>query len=94
MENGRLVEMFQPAAPEVHEFLDRYGVRPEAGERVEACPQALRWMKTVAAMVGRGFALLVDYGYTREEQLAGRHRDTLMTYRQHSAGTNPYEAPG
>ena len=93
-ENGRLVEIFQPPAPEVHEFLDRYGVRPEVGERVEACPEALRWMQTLSAIMRRGFAVLADYGYTREEQLAGRHRDTLMTYRRHSAGTNPYEAPG
>jgi SAM-dependent MidA family methyltransferase len=26
--------------------------------------------------------------------LAGRHRGTLMTYRQHSASPNPYVAPG
>jgi SAM-dependent MidA family methyltransferase len=93
-ENGRLVETFQPPTPEVHEFLDRYGVRPEAGERVEACPEALRWIKTLTGILRRGFAVFIDYGYTRNEQLAGRHRDTLMTYRQHSAGTNPYEAPG
>jgi SAM-dependent MidA family methyltransferase len=38
--------------------------------------------------------VLVDYGYTREEQLAGRHRDTIMTYRQHVASVSPYESPG
>jgi SAM-dependent MidA family methyltransferase len=42
----------------------------------------------------RGFVVLVDYGYTREQQLAGRHGDSLMTYRQHQAGASPYEAPG
>ncbi len=41
-----------------------------------------------------GFAVLIDYGYTREEQLVGRHRDTIMSYRQHTASTSPYEAPG
>ena len=38
--------------------------------------------------------MLIDYGYTREQQLAGRHRDTLMTYRRHRASPSPYEAPG
>ncbi len=38
--------------------------------------------------------MLIDYGYTREEQLAGRHRDTIMSYRQHMASASPYEAPG
>ncbi len=94
VENGRFVECFRPPAPDVHEFVDRYGVRPTVGERVEACPQALRWMDTLVRTLRRGFMIFIDYGYTREEQLAGRHRDTLMTYRRHHAGANPYEAPG
>ncbi len=42
----------------------------------------------------RGIIVAIDYGYTREEQLAGRHRGTLKAIRQHSVSTNPYEAPG
>ena len=38
--------------------------------------------------------MVIDYGYTREEQLAGRHRGTLKAIRQHSVSANPYEAPG
>jgi SAM-dependent MidA family methyltransferase len=38
--------------------------------------------------------IAIDYGYTRQEQLAGRHRGTVMAYRQHSATPDPYEAPG
>ncbi len=95
-ENGRFVESFAaPSAAEI-EFLDRYGVHPEAGERVEAPLASLAWMDRIAAAFQdrRGFAVLIDYGYTREEQLAGRHRDTVMTYRQHTASPSPYEAPG
>ena len=57
---------------------------------------SLGWMARIAEVFRdrRGFTVLIDYGYTREEQLAGRHRDTLMTYRQHTASTSPYEAPG
>jgi SAM-dependent MidA family methyltransferase len=51
-------------------------------------------MQQICSSVKRGFLTIVDYGYTRGEQIEGRHRDTLMTYRQHSAGANPYEAPG
>ena len=79
-----------------NEFLDRYGVHPEEGERVEA-PLAIAGLdgshrRRFAG--GADFAVLIDYGYTREEQLAGRHRDTIMTYRQHVATPSPYEAPG
>jgi SAM-dependent MidA family methyltransferase len=45
-------------------------------------------------MIQKGFLVVVDYGYAREEQLAGRHLGTVMAYRQHSASPNPYEAPG
>jgi SAM-dependent MidA family methyltransferase len=38
--------------------------------------------------------VLIDYGYTREQQLAGRHRDTLMTYSRHRLGGSVYDAPG
>jgi SAM-dependent MidA family methyltransferase len=38
--------------------------------------------------------LVIDYGYTRAEQLAGRHRGTLMAYRHHSVSSDPYQAPG
>ena len=47
-----------------------------------------------AASLERGFVVAIDYGYTREEQLAGRHRGTLKAIRQHSVSANPYEAPG
>jgi SAM-dependent MidA family methyltransferase len=94
-DDGRFIEEFvAPSAAEL-EFLDRYGVHPEEGERVEVPLASLEWMSRIAALFdGRGYAVLIDYGYTREEQLAGRHRDTVMTYRQHVAGASPYEAPG
>ncbi len=92
----RFTEMFVTPSAAESEFLDRYSVHPEAGERVEAPLAALAWMAriTQAFCDRRGLAVLIDYGYTREEQLAGRHRDTLMAYRQHRASTSPYEAPG
>lgn len=89
----RFVETWVPASPEELEFLDRYSVHPEAGERVEAPLQALQYMSE-AVKIGRGFVIVIDYGYAREEQLAGRHRGTLKAIRQHSVSANPYEAPG
>ncbi len=93
-EAGRFVESFVSASATELEYLDRYSVHPEEGERVEAGLEAQRWMPRIAAAVPRGFAVIIDYGYTREELLAGRHRGTIMCYRQHSVSDNPYEAPG
>ena len=92
--DGRFIETWtQPSAEEM-EFLDRYSVHPEAHERIEAPLAAQQYMNRIAASVQRGFLVAIDYGYAREEQLAGRHRGTLKAIRQHSIGGSPYEAPG
>jgi SAM-dependent MidA family methyltransferase len=92
-QQGRFLETWMPASAEELEFLDRYGVHPEARERVEVSLTAQRYMSGMAALE-RGFIVAIDYGYTRQEQLAGRHRGTITAYRQHSVSASPYEAPG
>ena len=92
--DGQLFETWHPPSPEALEFLDRYSVHPEAGERVEASLMAQRYMSQIASAIERGVIIAIDYGYTRQEQLTGRHRGTITAYRQHSVSTNPYEAPG
>jgi SAM-dependent MidA family methyltransferase len=92
--DGRFVETWAPSSAQELEFLDRYSVHPEEGERVEVPLTAQKCMDDIASTVSRGFILAIDYGYTREEQLAGRHRGTLKAIRQHSVSANPYEAPG
>jgi SAM-dependent MidA family methyltransferase len=92
--DGRFTETWaQPSAEEL-EFLDRYSIHPEADERIEAPLAAQQYMDRLAAGIHRGFLIAIDYGYIREEQLAGRHRGTLKAIRQHSISANPYEAPG
>jgi SAM-dependent MidA family methyltransferase len=92
--DGQLFETWHPPSPEALEFLDRYSVHPETGERVEASLTAQRYMSQIAAVIERGIIIAIDYGYTRQEQLAGQHRGTIAAYRQHSVSENPYEAPG
>jgi SAM-dependent MidA family methyltransferase len=91
--DGRFVESWASPSPEELEFLDRYSVHPEEGERVEV-PLRSQAEMSLACDFDRGFAVAIDYGYTRDEQLAGRHRGTLKAIRQHSVSANPYEAPG
>jgi SAM-dependent MidA family methyltransferase len=91
---GRFIETWTPALAEQLDFLDRYSVHPEAGERIEVTLAAQNCMSQLAASMKRGFIVTIDYGYTRPELLAGRHRGTVTAYRQHSVSANPYEAPG
>ena len=68
-------------------------MRPEEGERLEVPLQSRELMSAAVGFEG-GFMVVVDYGYTREEQLAGRHRGTIKAIRQHAVSGSPYEAPG
>jgi SAM-dependent MidA family methyltransferase len=97
--DGRFLETWAPPSPEELEFLDRHSIHPEPshpepGERVEVPLIAQDYMHQIASTITRGFLIAIDYGYTRAEQLAGRHRGTLKAIRQHSVSANPYEAPG
>jgi len=92
--DGRFVETWAPPSPKELEFLDRYSVHPERGERVEVPLAAQQYADKLLRERSHGFFVIIDYGYTREEQLAGRHRGTLKAIRQHSVSANPYEAPG
>jgi SAM-dependent MidA family methyltransferase len=94
VKHGQLFETWEPSSAEALEFLDRYSVHPEPGERVEAPLIAQRHISQIAEAMDCGVLIAIDYGYTQQEQLAGRHRGTIATYRQHSASANPYEAPG
>ena len=91
---GHFIETWAQPSPEELEFLDHYSIHPEEHERIEASLAAQQFMERIAARIQRGFLIAIDYGYTREEQLAGRHRGTLKALRQHSVSDNPYEAPG
>ena len=93
-ENGHLTEVWLPPNGDELEFLDRHSVHPEAEERIEVPLAAQHALTQAANVIQGGFLVAIDYGYTRSEQLAGRHRGTLMAYRQHSASPNPYQAPG
>jgi len=92
--NNRLCETWLPPLAGELEFLDRYGVHPEANERIEVPLIAQDWIEHISGAIARGVLLIIDYGYTRSQQLAGRHRGTLMAYRQHSSSPDPYQAPG
>lgn len=91
--DGKLIETWVPASEQELEFLDRYSVHPEKDERIEVGLQSQNLFASSAAF-SRGFFVAVDYGYTREELLEGRHRGTLKAIRQHSVSASPYEAPG
>src|SRR6185369_35304 len=94
LHDGKLTESWASVSAEQLEFLDRCSVHPESGERLEVALTAQSYARNAASSIQKGFLVVIDYGYTRDEQLAGRHRGTLKALRQHSVSANPYQAPG
>jgi SAM-dependent MidA family methyltransferase len=92
--DGHFVETWSAPSSTELEFLDRYSVHPEHNERVEASLISQQTMDRIAHGIRRGFVIAIDYGYTRAEQLAGRHRGTVKAVRQHSVSADVYQAPG
>jgi SAM-dependent MidA family methyltransferase len=94
LDGERLVESFAPPTPEALAFLDHYGVHPQENQRAEATLDGVDYMRRIAGLVPRGFVVAIDYGYTREELLAGRPGSTVRAFRRHAISDTPYEAPG
>ena len=65
------------------------------GTTTETHAQAEAFMRTVAAMLRRGLALFIDYGFPAAEfYLPQRHGGTLMCHQAHRADGNPLLDPG
>ncbi len=90
----RFNEVIVPASSAALQYLDRFSVLPEAGERLEAGLAAQHRIKDIAAAMQSGFLVVIDYGYLREEQLRGRHRGSLVCSRRHTLSESPYDLPG
>lgn len=70
---------------------------PEAedGYVAEARPEATIWISEVARKLVRGAALVVDYGFARDQLYAPwRKAGTLSCYRSHRRDDDPLESPG
>lgn len=71
-------------------------VEPVEGQIVEVSPGRAALTLSLARRISdQGLLLLFDYGYSRERLYAPWRRDgTLMTFRRHVPGDDPYAHPG
>jgi SAM-dependent MidA family methyltransferase len=65
------------------------------GAVLDVSPAAAEWFATAAALLERGLALIVDYGYPAEELFsAHRLEGTLRAYRGQQVSADPFLDPG
>jgi SAM-dependent MidA family methyltransferase len=95
-EGGTLVERLLPIADAAtRDDLAARGLRPEPGQTIDIQPAAGRFVTRAARCLGRGWFVVVDYGYEAADLFhPARRRGTLMAYHRHRAGEAFLERPG
>jgi SAM-dependent MidA family methyltransferase len=106
--DGELVEWFvtwrdgafgevpgEPSTPALAASLEASGVALREGQRGEVSLAAPAWIGEAAATLGRGYLLVIDYGYLTAE-LYGERRPTgtLRAFRGHHVTDDPFRAVG
>ena len=75
-----------PSSPELQAHLERAGARLEPGWFAEVNLAATRWIRQVAALLERGFLLLLDYGCEAADLYSARRAGgTLTAFRRHAS---------
>jgi SAM-dependent MidA family methyltransferase len=78
-----LADIWPPEAP------------PENGYSSELNLRMAPWLQAVSAALGRGYLLLIDYGYTEHEYYhPERTQGTLVCHFRHRVFADPYRLPG
>ena len=81
------------ASAEAHAFVRDAAGTLEEGTRIEVNLAALDWIGRMAASLESGYALVIDYGYTKREAVRFPE-GTLMGYRKHRALDDVLRSPG
>ena len=94
-DDGPVEVLDTPSTPDLAAYFARLDLTLAEGNRAEVNLGAVRWMESVAAVLKRGFAITIDYGYPAQELFAPlRKTGTLMCYRKHQAHEDPFQNIG
>ena len=80
---------------DVREFSERYFGEYGEGEEAEARPLAAQWLGEVESVLGKGFVLVIDYGFLAPELYSrGRRKGTFRCFYRHELCDDPYARIG
>lgn len=82
------------ADPALLAFVERLPKRP-AGYQTEVNLAALDWIETLSKKMTRGYVLIIDYGFSRDQLYAAdRVSGTLQVRRHHRISSSPFDGIG
>ena len=82
--------------PRLEAYIESYVPGLADGQHIEVNLAALEHLERIAAALGSGYLLTIDYGYTAEEIAQGPRfpRGSLMSYCKHQASEDVLADPG
>lgn len=86
----------KPSTPRLVDYLQRLQVRLAEGQIAEINLEAVDWIARVAAILRRGFLIMVDYGAEDDELYNSntRRSGTLRAFHQHQFADDALARPG
>ena len=89
-----LVEVPVPARPELAAEAARLAPHAPDGARLPLQQEARAWLREALGVLERGRVVVADYAATTPSFAGRPWREWLRTYRHHTRGGHPLEAPG
>lgn len=94
-ENGRFTEITgELSTQRLNEYFDRLGIRLGYKQRAEANLRAIDWIKSVGALIDKGFVITVDYGLPAKELFQPDRGFSLQCYYKHTMNDSPFQRIG
>lgn len=80
----------KPSTGELAAYFKDVSIELAEGQRAEVNLRALEWLEAVAALLGSGFVMTIDYGLPARELYSQERGPTLLCHRRHTINDNPY----
>lgn len=94
-ENGVFTEVIgELSSQELNDYFNRLGIRLEYRQRAEVNLRALDWIKSVGALLDRGFVVTIDYGLPAKGLFQAGRGSGLQCYYRHTMNDNPFQRVG
>jgi SAM-dependent MidA family methyltransferase len=93
-DDGSLIEVVVPAAPDLAAEADRLVPDPPVGARIPLQRAAAAWLRDALALLSRGRVVAIDYASETAELARQPWSSWVRTYRGHGRGGPPLVAPG
>lgn len=80
----------EPSTGMLSWYMDRFGIRLEAGQKAEVNLAAIDWIRKAARLLDKGFVFTIDYGLPGKELYQSGRRGSLICHHRHTVNDNPF----